>query len=93
MTIKTYPRVFALAVLLTTPVLAQVSITSGQRQPDQAQQAERALNRCKQNRGVDCDTPEGQKEWLLQERSREEALRQGSRHLGSSPSGATPSRR
>jgi len=29
---------------------------------------------------VDCDTPEGLKEWLLLERSREEAVRDGSRH-------------
>ena len=30
--------------------------------------------------GVDCDTPEGLREWLLQERSRAEAIREGSRH-------------
>jgi hypothetical protein len=29
---------------------------------------------------VDCDKPEGLKEWLLQERSRQEAVRDGSRH-------------
>jgi hypothetical protein len=28
----------------------------------------RGIARCRENRGVDCDTPEGQKEWINQER-------------------------
>jgi len=42
------------------------------------------------NHGVDCDMPEGLKEWLLQERSRPEAVRDGSRHpaAGSAQTGA-----
>jgi len=32
------------------------------------EQREHGIARCRENRGVDCDTPEGQKEWVLQER-------------------------
>jgi hypothetical protein len=39
-----------------------------------------AVDRCKANRGVDCETAEGLKEWLLQERTRQQAIRDGSRH-------------
>ena len=39
------------------------------RKKDSAQkQRERAITRCRENRGVDCDTPEGLKEWIQQER-------------------------
>jgi hypothetical protein len=33
-----------------------------------SEQRERGIARCRANRGVDCDTPEGQKEWVSQER-------------------------
>jgi hypothetical protein len=32
------------------------------------EQRERGIARCRANRGVDCDSPEGQKEWVSQER-------------------------
>lgn len=32
------------------------------------EQRERGIARCSENRGVDCDKPEGQKEWINQER-------------------------
>ncbi len=77
------PKTVALALALAwcASVAAQT-----QRQPPQPpatkdQQIERAKQRCRENRGVDCDTPEGLKEWVLQERSRAEAVREGSRHL------------
>ena len=40
---------------------------------------DRAQDRCRANRGVDCDTAEGLKEWQLLERSRREAVLDGSR--------------
>jgi len=48
--------------------------------PSDKERIERARARCQENRGVDCDSLEGLKEWILQERSREEAVREGSRH-------------
>ena len=70
---------------LSTPVLGQGAsperkADSKTRQERQAQQREKAAERCKTNRGVDCDSPEGLKEWLLQERTRREAVNDGSRH-------------
>ena len=44
-------------------------------------QRERAIARCKENRGADCATEEGLREWLLQERSRDEAERDASRSI------------
>lgn len=32
------------------------------------EQRARGIARCRENRGVDCDSPQGQKEWVLQER-------------------------
>jgi len=52
---------------------------------------QRAKEHCQQNRGVDCESAEGLKEWLLQERSRDEAVREGSRHL--LPGRPAPARR
>jgi hypothetical protein len=71
--------VIALAVLLSAPAAAQTQNPAGERAAAKKQQADRAKERCRLNHGVDCDTPEGLKEWLLLERSREEALRDGSR--------------
>ena len=48
-------------------------------QKEQAAQHARAVARCKAARGVDCDTAQGLQEWLLQERSRDAATREGSR--------------
>jgi hypothetical protein len=81
----------ALAVLVSTPVAAQTRNSTGDRAAAKEQRAARAEERCKLNRGVDCDTPEGLKEWLLQERSRQEAVRDGSRRRPAQP-GSAPSR-
>jgi hypothetical protein len=70
----------ALAVLVSAPGAAQTQNSPGDRAAAKEQRAARAKERCKVNHGVDCDTPEGLKEWLLQERSRQEAIRDGSRH-------------
>jgi len=71
----------ALAVLVSAPGAAQTQNPPGERAAAKDQRADRAKERCRLNHGVDCDTPEGLKEWLLQERSREEAVRAGSRRL------------
>ena len=59
------------------------------RKKDSAQkQRERAITRCRENRGVDCDTPEGLKEWIQQERpitDEERARAAGARRALSSP--------
>jgi len=70
----------AMAFLVSTSVAAQTQSLPGKQATTKNQRAERAKERCKLNRGVDCDTPGGLKEWLLLERSREEAVRDGSRH-------------
>lgn len=83
----------ALAVFVSAPVAAQTQKPPGERSAAKNQRVERAKERCRLNHGVDCDTPEGLKEWLLQERSREEALRDGSRHLLPAQPRPAPSQR
>ncbi len=92
MTIGLRALAIALAVLVSTSVAAQTPKPAGERATTKNQKAERAKERCRLNHGVDCDTPEGLKEWLLLERSREEALREGSRHLLPAQPGPAPSR-
>jgi len=77
----------ALAVLVAAPVAAQTQNSPSDRVTTKEQPAARAKERCKLNHGVDCDTPEGLKEWLLQERSRQEAIRD--RRLPTQPAPAT----
>ena len=72
---------FALLALVSVSVAAQTPIPPGEQATNRNQVIERAKARCSLNRGVNCDTPEGLKEWLLAERSREEAVLDGSRHL------------
>lgn len=70
-----------LAVLVSVPVAAQTQSPQGEQATTRNQQAERAKERCRLNRGVDCDTQGGLREWLLLERGREESVLEGSRHL------------
>lgn len=42
---------------------------------------QRALERCETQRGVDCRTEQGLRTWLLQERTRAEAIEDGSRSI------------
>jgi hypothetical protein len=90
-----YSRILAiaLAVFVSTSVAAQTQKPAGERATTKNQKAERAKERCRLNRGVDCDTPEGLKEWLLLERTREEAVRDGSRHPLPAQPRPAPSRR
>lgn len=43
-------------------------------QQEQQRRLERARQNCEANRGTDCDTAEGLREWLLLDRSRAEAV-------------------
>lgn len=55
---------------------------SGEKSAEEAaRQRERAIERCNNERGTDCETEQGLREWLLQERTREQAEAQGSRSL------------
>ena len=83
----------ALAVLMSAPIAAQTQNPPGERAAAKTQRTERAKERCQLNHGVDCDTPTGLNEWLLLERSRKDALRDGSRHLPPAQPRAAPPRR
>ncbi len=48
---------------------------------DRTDRTARAREHCKANRGVDCESAKGLREWELLERSRQEAVRDGSRHI------------
>ena len=74
------PQVLAIALmaLVSAPVTAQTQTSPSDRAATKQQRVDRVKARCMQNHGVDCDTPEGLTEWLLQERSRQEAIRDGS---------------
>jgi hypothetical protein len=82
----------ALAVLASSTVAAQTPNPPGTKAAVKEQQVKRAKERCRLNRGVDCETSEGLKEWLLYERSRDEAIRDGSRHLLPATPKPAPSR-
>ena len=56
---------------------------------DAQRRLERARENCAANHGVDCDSPDGLREWLLLERSRAEALLDRIYPLESSSSGAS----
>ena len=73
-------RAFLVALVLGGPLLAAAQ--SAPSTADEKQKVERAVERCKAQRGVDCDTPQGLQEWVLLERSRSEAVKDGSRRKG-----------
>ena len=64
----------------------RVSTTQKERDAERA----RAVARCKADRGVDCETPQGLREWELQERSRAQAMREGSRRGSPEPTPVQP---
>ncbi len=74
-----------LAVLVSAPIAAQTHNSPSDRAAAKQQRVDRAKERCTLNHGVDCDTPEGLKEWLLQERSRQEAIRDRRRPIQPGP--------
>ena len=67
-----------LGLILALPVTAQQPSQDGV-SAEEASRRERAIERCKANRGNDCLTDAGLSEWLLQERQRSEAEAEGSR--------------
>ena len=75
-----------LGLSLALPAVAQ----QGKSADDAKRQRERAVERCKANRGVDCTTDAGLSEWLLLERSRGEAQSQGSRSIHQNAPVVTP---
>jgi hypothetical protein len=75
----------SLAILVSAPVAAQTQNSPSDRAAAKQQRVDRAKERCTLNHGVDCDTPEGLKEWLLQERSRQEAIRDRRRPIQPGP--------
>lgn len=81
-----------MAVLVTVPVAAQTQTPKGEQATTNNARVERAKERCRLNHGVDCETAQGLKEWLLLERSRKEAVREGSRHLVPGQRRPAPSR-
>lgn len=81
-----------MAVLVSVPVAAQIQTPKGEHATTNNARVERAKERCKLNHGVDCETAQGLKEWLLLERSRKEAIREGSRHLVPEQRRPAPSR-
>ena len=82
-----------MVVLASAPVAAHTQNPTDRKVATRNQQVERAKKRCGLNHGVDCETAKGLKEWLLLERSRAEAVREGSRHLLPAQSRPAPSRR
>ncbi len=93
MTISFRAFAVAMAVLVSAPVAAQGPNPPDKKVTTRNQPVERAKQRCRLNHGVDCDTPGGLKEWLLLGRSRDEAVREGSRHLLPAQPRPAPSRR
>ena len=49
--------------------------------PERTDRASKARERCRADRGIDCESAKGLREWELLERSRQDAVRDGSRHI------------
>ena len=58
-------------------------------QKDRDARKSRAVENCKANRGTDCDTAQGLKEWEMLERSRAEAVRDGAHRRASGAGSGT----
>ena len=86
---QTILRIF-LGLSMVLPVAAQQPPQSGKADEEAKARRERAIELCKANRGVDCATDAGIKEWLPLERSRAEAESQGSRSIHQTAPVVTP---
>ena len=83
--------IVALGLALAHPVFAQQDPDISTDPAKKAQeQRERAIARCKENRGADCESDAGLAEWLLQERSRDEAEADSSRSIHQTVPRPTP---
>ena len=56
------------------PIADRERAAAVQAQAEQQKRVDQARDRCIANRGADCDTLEGLREWLLLDRSRAEAV-------------------
>jgi hypothetical protein len=56
------------------PVADRERAAAMQAQADQQRRIEQAAEKCRANRGADCDSLQGLQEWLLQDRSRADAV-------------------
>jgi hypothetical protein len=56
------------------PIADRERAVAAQAQAEQQRRIEQAAEKCRANRGVDCDTLQGLQEWLLQDRSRADAV-------------------
>ena len=56
------------------PIADRERAAAAQAQAEQQKRIDQARDRCIANRGADCDTLEGLREWLLLDRSRAEAV-------------------
>jgi len=92
MTINFWTLAIAMAVLTSLPVAAQTQTPKGEHATTENARVKLATERCRQNLGVDCKSGQGLKEWLLLDRSRNEAVREGSRHLLPAQHRPAPSR-
>jgi len=62
------------AAVHAEPLADRERAVAMQRQAEQQARIGRAQARCNANRGSDCDTMEGLQEWLLLDRSRQDAV-------------------
>jgi hypothetical protein len=56
-----------LVLVSSVPLSAQTTKPEEQKPEARESQRERALKRCKENRGINCDTAAGLREWLREE--------------------------
>lgn len=64
----------AMAAARAEPIADRERALAAQAQAQQEQRIERIRERCLANRGTDCDTAAGLREWLLLDRTRAEAV-------------------
>jgi hypothetical protein len=77
MKLFTFLTAAAAAVVVSAqaePIADRERAAAAQTQAAQQRQVDQARDRCIANRGADCDTLEGLREWLLLDRSRAEAV-------------------
>ena len=79
-----------LGSILGLPALAQQSPPDNKAADEAKRQRERAIERCKANRGTDCVSDAGLAEWMSQERPRGEAEAEGARSIHQTAPKPTP---
>ena len=77
-------------MLLVLPAVAQQPPQDGSPAEDTGDQRQRAIERCKENRGVDCESDKSISQWLLKDRSRSDAEEEGSRSIHQTAPVPTP---